>query len=467
MRSEKKGVRTLKEFTNYENMLDTKQYHALWSELIDQNPADIAGLLENIPAGKAVLIFRMLPKDVEAEVFADLSPDVQKALIGKLSQTEIQSIIEELFLDDAVDFIEEMPAGIAKKILTNAKPETREEINRMLKYPEDSAGSIMTVEYVDLKREMTVREAFTRIRKTGTDKETIYTCYVTDSERKLEGIVSAKTLMLSERDEIIGDIMDDVNLITAQTHEDREDVAHKVNKYDLLSIPVVDSEGRLVGIVTVDDIADVIEEEVTEDFEKMAAILPSDKPYLKTNPVILAKNRVVWLFVLMGAAMITGMIIEYYEHAIANVTILAVFIPLLMDTGGNSGSQSATMIIRGMALAEITPRDFAKIVWKEMRTGLMVGLGLSAVNFLRMWLTYRGDPEHGVNIFRIATTVSGTLLFTVVTANIIGGALPVIAKKCRIDPAVMAAPLITTIVDALALVVFFALASALVLPMYI
>ena len=456
----------MKDYAIYADMLDNKQYHALRSELIDQNPADIAGLLENIPVDKAVLIFRMLPKDMEAEVFADLFPDVQKALIGKLSETEIQSIIEELFLDDAADFIEEMPAGIAKKVLANARPEIREEINRLLKYPEDSAGSLMTVEYVDLKREMTVREAFTRIRRTAPDKETIYTCYVTDSERRLEGIVSAKTLMLAERDEIIGDIMEDVNLITADTLEDRELVARKVNKYDLLSIPVVDSENRLVGIITVDDIADVLEEEVTEDFQKMAAILPSDKPYLKTNPAILAKNRVIWLFVLMIAAMITGSILEFYEAAIASVPLLMFFVPLLMDTGGNSGSQSATMVIRGMALAEITPRDFLKIIWKEMRTGLLVGLSLSVVNFLRIWVTYRGNLEHGANVLRIAATVSGTLLFTVVVANIVGGSLPIIAKKCKIDPAVMAAPLITTIVDALALVVYFALASLLVLPLY-
>jgi magnesium transporter len=449
----------LTDYTTYEEMLDNKQYHALWKELSEWNPADIAGLIESFPTDKAVLIFRMLPKDIEAEVFADSDPDVQKALIGKLSETEIQSIMEELFLDDAVDFIEEMPAGIAKKILANAKPETRDEINRLLKYPEDSAGSIMTVEYVDLKREMTVREAFTRIRRTGTDKETIYTCYVTDSERRLEGIVSAKTLMLAERDEIIGDIMDDTNLITAETLEDRELVAHKVNKYDLLSIPVVDLESRLVGIITVDDIADVIQEEATEDFQKMAAMFPSDKPYLKTHPANLAKNRFLWLLVLMITAMITGGILDHYEEAIAIIPLLVTFIPMLMDTGGNSGSQSATMVIRGMALMEITPRDFFKVVWKEMRTGLLVGLGLSLVNFIRVWLTYRSHEEYGEGILRISAIVSFTLLFTVMAANLIGGILPIIAKKCKIDPAVMAAPLITTIVDAGSLLVFFGLAT--------
>jgi len=456
----------MRDFKIYEELLNNRQYNALRSELLEQNTADVAQLIESLKVAQAVLIFRMLPKDMEAEVFAELSPDVQKELIEIFSETEIQSILEELFLNDAVNLIEEMPAGIAKKVLATAKPETRDEINRLLKYPENSAGSIMTVEYVDLKRHMTVREAFSRIRRTGTDKETIYTCYVTDSERRLEGVVSAKTLMLSERDEIIGEIMEDMNLITADTLEDREEVARKVNKYDLLSIPVVDSEKRLVGIITIDDVADVIEEEVTEDFQKMAAIMPSDKPYLKTHPAVLAKNRVVWLFVLMIAAMITGGILEMYETAIATVPLLTFFIPLLMDTGGNSGSQSATMVIRGMALAEITPRDFLKIVWKEMRTGLMVGFSLSAVNFIRIFITYRNSFEHGANIIRIAATVSGTLLFTVVIANVVGGALPIIAKKCKIDPAVMAAPLITTIVDALALVVYFALASALVLPLY-
>jgi len=455
----------MKEFNIYEEMLDNKQYHALRAALIEENPADIAALLENIPVDKAVLIFRMLPKDMEAEVFADLFPDVQKALIGKLSETEIQSIMEELFLDDAADFIEEMPATVAKKILANAKPETRDEINRLLKYPEDSAGSIMTVEYVDLKSEMTVRQAFERIRKTGTDKETIYTCYVTNSERVIEGVITVKTLLLSEPEQIIGEIME-TNIISVNTGADREQAARIFEKYDFLSIPVVDSEMRLVGIITVDDIIDVIQEEATEDFQKMAAILPSDKPYLKTSPAALAKNRVLWLLVLMVAAMITGSILAFYEDTIATVTILTFFIPLLMDTGGNSGSQSATMIIRGMALSEITPGDFFKIIWKEMRTGLLVGLGLSVVNFLRIWITYRSDTEHGANVMQIAATVSGTLLFTVVAANIIGGALPILAKKCKIDPAVMAAPLITTIIDALALIVFFALASILVLPLY-
>jgi magnesium transporter len=315
----------------------------------------------------------------------------------------------------------------------------------------------MTVEYVDLKRRLSVSQAFDRIRKTGLDKETVYTCYVTDSQRKLEGVISVKTLLLSEPEQIIKDIMDS-NMIITHTDADREEVARLFEKYDLLSIPVVDSEDRLVGIITIDDIVDVVREEATEDFEKMAAMAPSDKPYLKTNVSRLATNRIVWLVVLMIAAMITGGILENFEHAIAAMPILTVFIPMLMDTGGNSGSQSSTMVIRGMALSEITPRDFLKVIWKEMRVGLMVGAILSAINFFRVWLTYMNNPDYGAKIMKISVTVSATLLFTVVVANLVGGILPIIAKKCGIDPAVMAAPLITTIVDALSLIVYFSLA---------
>ncbi|MCL2018522.1 MAG: magnesium transporter [Oscillospiraceae bacterium] len=447
----------MRDFEIYEEMLDNKQYNALRNELTDENPADISGLIENIPVDKAVLIFRMLPKDMEAEVFANLFPDVQEALIGKLSETEIRSIIEELFLDDAADFIEEMPAGIAKKVLATAKPETREEINRLLKYPEDSAGSIMTVEYVDLKSEMTVREAFSRIRRTGTDKETIYTCFVVDSERRLVGVVSAKTLMLAERDEIIGDIMDDVNLVTAETLEDREVVAQRVNKYDLLSIPVVDSEKRLVGIITIDDIADVVEEEATEDFEKMAAMLPSEKPYLKTSVFELFKNRIGWLVGLMIMGMGTGVILKVYEDVLLAVPLLIGFVPMLTDTGGNAGSQSATLIIRGMAVSEISSSDFLKAAWKEIRISLMAGVVLAVVAFLRVILFYHTETE----LFLKASVISITIIFTVFMAKLCGVALPILAKKLNIDPAIMAAPLITTIVDTCSLVVFVMIAKLL------
>ncbi|MDR0223130.1 MAG: magnesium transporter [Oscillospiraceae bacterium] len=450
----------MKDFNELEKMLDEKRFRLLHDELAEENSADIAALLETVPIEKAVLLFRMLPKDLAAKAFADLFSEVQQSLVERLSDKEIFNVIEELFLDDAVDFIEEMPASIAKKVLAYATPETREQINHLLKYPESSAGSIMTVEYVNLKRRMTVAQAFDRIRETGLDKETVYICYVTDSERRLKGVVSVKTLLLSQPEQVINDIME-TNLIITRTDADQEEIARLFEKYDLLSIPVIDSEDRLVGIITVDDIVDVVQEEATEDFQIMAAMTPSDKPYLKTGVARLATNRIVWLFVLMVAAMVTGGILEKFEKAIRAMPILTVFIPMLMDTGGNSGSQSSTLIIRGMALSEITPRDFFKVVWKEMRVGLMVGVILSSINFLRVWLTYTSNPEYGAEVMKIAGTVSATLLFTVVVANLVGGVLPIIAKKCKIDPAVMAAPLITTIVDALSLIVYFSLAAIL------
>ncbi|MCL1867164.1 MAG: magnesium transporter [Oscillospiraceae bacterium] len=440
-----------------EKLIDKKHFNLLRDGVLDIEPADIAAMIEQIPIDKAIIFFRILPKDIEAEVFANLDPDVQKSLIERLTDAEISDVIEELFLDDAVDFVEEMPAYIAKKVLERATAETREQINRILKYPQDSAGTIMTVEYVHLKRDLTVHEAFTKIRKFGLNKETIYTCYVTDSARRMEGVVSAKTLMLSDPEQVLSEVMD-TNLIFVHTDDDREKVAALFDKYDFLSIPVVDSESRIVGIITIDDIIDVVREEATEDIHKMAAMLPSDKPYLKTSVLQLGKNRITWLIVLMVTAMITGGILEKYEAAIACLPILTVFIPLLMDTSGNAGSQSATMIIRSMALGELTPGDFMKIIWKEVRAGLLVGVILSAINFIRIWITYRGNADLGADVMMISVTVSLTLLCTVVIANIVGGVLPVLAKRLKIDPAVMAAPLITSIVDALSLIIYFSLA---------
>ena len=437
-----------------EQLIDEKQFKLLRTGIADVNPADIAAIIDELPTEKAVVLFRVLPKDMAAEVFANLFHEVQQALIERLSAKEIFEVMDELFLDDTVDFIEEMPAIIAKKVLAHVTSETRELINQLLKYPENSAGSIMTVEYVDLKRHLTVAQAFDRIRKIGLDKETIYTCYVTDSERVLKGIVSVKTLLLSETDQIIGDIMD-TSIIFTNTDTDREEVAILFEKYDLINIPVMDSESRLVGIITVDDIIDVVQEEATEDFEKMAAMSPSDKPYLKTSAPRLARNRITWLIVMMVAAMITGSILETFEAAIAAMPLLVAFIPMLMDTGGNSGGQSSTMIIRGLALTEVTTRDYLKVIWKEMRVGLLVGSLLAVINFIRVYITYRSNPD----IFYVCIVVSATLLFTVVLANVVGGLLPIIAKKCKIDPAVMAAPLITTVVDALSLVVYFSLAN--------
>ncbi|MCL2755362.1 MAG: magnesium transporter [Oscillospiraceae bacterium] len=447
----------MKLYFDLEKLIDERRFNFIRDGLEDVEPADIAGMVEELPPEKAVVFFRILPKDMEAEVFANLDHDMQKSLIERFSDKEICEVIEELFLDDAVDFIEEMPAAIAKRVLAHATDETREQINKLLQYPDDSAGTIMTVEFVHLKRTLTVAEAFTKIRKIGPDKETIYTCYITDAERKIEGVVSVKNLLLAEPTEILGDIME-THMILVHTDDDREKVVKLFEKYDFLSMPVVDSEDRIVGIITIDDIIDVVQDEATEDMQKMAGMLASDKPYFKTSILGLTKNRIVWLVVLMVVAMIIGGILENFEGAIAALPILTVFIPLLMDTGGSSGSQSATMIIRGMALGEITPRDFFRIIWKEMRTGLLVGSILAIINFGRMWLTYMNHPEHGPNVIPIAMTVSITLLITVFIANVVGGLLPIAAKKLKIDPAVMAAPLITTIVDGFALIIYFSLA---------
>jgi magnesium transporter len=436
---------------------EARDYAAAKGLLATLNIVDVAEALGNMDKPMAVRVFRMLPKAKAADVFSYADPDTQLDIVQAITDHEIKEIVDEMFLDDAVDFVEEMPANVVRRVLAAVPEDKRELINTFLQYPEDSAGSVMTVEFVGLKLGTTVREAFKQIRGTGVDKETIYTCYVIDRSRVLLGIVTVRTLLLANPSDLIDDIMDK-NVISARTTDDRESLTSEFRRYGLLAIPVVDGEDRLVGIVTIDDALTVQEEEATEDIELMAGIAPSDKPYLKTSVPILAKNRIVWLVVLMLAAMITGGIIETFQHAIGVLPVLSFFIPLLMDTGGNSGSQSATMIIRGMAVGEITPRDFLRITWKEMRTGLMVGSILSVINFARIWLTY--SAEYRDSIIQISVTVSATLLFTVVTANIVGGILPIFAKKCKIDPAVMAAPLITTIVDALALIVYFTLAKA-------
>jgi len=444
-----------------EKLLDGKHFQLLHDELINANPPDIAGFIEELPVEKRVVLFRILSKDTASEVFANLPPDVQHSLIERLSDKEIFNVIEELFLDDAADFIEEMPAAVAKRVLAHATAETREQINRLMKYPENSAGSIMTVEYIDLKRKMTVAQAFERIRKTGLDKETIYTCYVTDSKRTIEGVVTVKTLLLSEPGQSLNDIMDD-NIILAHTDDDRENVAKLFDKYDLLAIPVVDSEKRLVGIITIDDIIDVVREEATEDFEKMAAMTPSEKPYLKTSVIQLFRNRIVWLVVLMVLGMGTGFILQGFEDTLTVVPILISFIPMLTDTGGNAGSQSSTLIIRGLALGEITTRDVAKVIWKELRVSLLAGVVLAAVAFLRVFIINHGEDH----IIAKTAVISCTLIFTVFLAKICGAVLPIVAKKLKADPAVMAAPLITTIVDAGSLLVFIAIAKALLSGIY-
>lgn len=432
-------------------LLDNKQYSNIRDILCSMNAADIANLFNELPIEKLPLLFRLLPKYLAAETFVDMDPDAQEHLIKGFSDNELKDVFDELYLDDAVDIIEEMPANVVKRIISNSDPNTRQMINEILQYPEYSAGSIMTIEYVSLRRDMTIEEALKRIRRTGIDKETIYTCYVTDNNRKLIGIVSARSLLLSEEDSIIEDIME-TNIIFVHTSEDREVVANIFNKYDLISLPVVDDEQRLVGIVTVDDAIDVILEEATEDMEKMAGIAPSDKPYLKTSVFDLWKARTPWLLVLMLSATFTGIIISSFENALKAQIILNSFIPMLTGTGGNSGSQASTTIIRGLSLGEIGLKDVFKIVFKEMRVGLLCGITLSVVNFGRIMIF-----DHVS--FSIALVVCLTLIATVFFAKLVGSILPIIAKKIGFDPAVMASPFISTIVDATTLLIYFKFAT--------
>lgn len=436
--------------TELMDLADKKRFRELKSRLIEMYEVDIASFIEELDAEKTVVVFRMLPKELASEVFACLEVERQQHIITSITDYELRSIMDDLFVDDAVDMLEELPATIVKRVLQNSSPDTRKLINQFLNYPENSAGSVMTAEYVGLRKNMTVEEAFAYIRKYGVDKETIYTCYVMDEKRQLEGVVTVKDLLMNDYHVIIGDIMDE-RVIKSYTTEDREEVVDTFNEYNLLSLPVVDKENRLVGIITVDDVMDVMEQEATEDFEKMAAMHPSEKPYLKTGVFQLAKNRIVWLMVLMFSSMITGGILLKYENAFAAIPLLVTFIPMLMDTGGNSGSQSSTMIIRGMAIGEVAPSDILKIVWKELRVGLIVGTALGLVNYVRLIIQYPGNEL-------ICLTVVLSIFFTVVIAKTIGCSLPVLAKVIHLDPAIMAAPMITTIVDACSLMIYFNLA---------
>ncbi|RGY99059.1 magnesium transporter [Clostridium sp. AM58-1XD] len=438
---------------NMEELLklaEEKQFRRLKEILAEMNEMDIATFLEELDSEKKVAVFRMLPKELSTEVFACLSVETQRHIINSITDFELKYIIDDLYVDDAVDMLEELPAVVVKRVLKNAGPDTRHLINEFLKYPENSAGSIMTAEYVGLRKNMTVEEAFAYIRKHGVDKETIYTCYVMDEKRFLEGVVTVKDLLMNPYDTVIGDIMD-THVIKATTTDDQEEVADDFNKYDLLSLPIVDHENRLVGIVTVDDIVDVIEQEATEDFEKMAAILPSEKPYLKTGVAELAKNRILWLLILMVSSMLTGGILGKYENAFSVLPLLVTFIPMLTDTGGNAGSQSSTLIIRGMAVGEIEPKDVFAVFWKELRVGAVVGVILGLVNYIRLIIMYPGNEM-------VCLTVVLSLFATVVLAKTIGCILPIGAKMLKMDPAIMAAPLITTIVDAFSLVIYFQLA---------
>ena len=434
-------------------LLTEKKFSQLKQLLSTMNPVDLAGILEEMPQDSLPLVYRLLPKELAAEAFAEMDNDLQEILIQAFSDKELQEVLDELYLDDAVDIIEEMPANVVKRILRQTSPEVRKKINEILHYPEDSAGSIMTIEYVDLKKTMTVDEAFSRIRATGVDKETIYTCYVTNHDRKLEGLVTVRELLLSPKTAIIGEIMQ-THVIAASTLDDKEKVANQLQKYDFLALPVVDQEYRLVGIVTFDDAMDVLQEENTEDIEMMAAITPTGKPYLKTSTTELWKKRVPWLLLLMVSATFTGKIIQAYESALAAQVSLTAFIPMLMDTGGNAGSQASVTIIRGLSLGEIRMSDLLKIIWKEIRVAILCGLTLSIANFAKMMLL----DQVGLSV---SLVVCLTLVVTVTIAKITGCTLPIVAKRIGFDPAVMASPFITTIVDALSLIVYFNFASIL------
>ena len=439
-------------------MLEARDLAALHDALIGMNPVDVAEEFEKLSETDAVRVFRMLPKDTAADVFAELNDDVQQTIIEKFKDAEIANIVGDMFLDDAVDFIEEMPAGLVSRVLANISVEQRNLINQFLKYPENSAGSVMTIEYIALKEHLTVSAAFDKIRREGIDSETIYTCYITDARRELIGEVSLKTLLLAQPDAKVGDIMETA-VIFATTTDDREEIANEFRKYGLLTMPVVDYEKRIVGIVTVDDVMTIQEEEATEDFELMAAMSPSDEPYLKTTVLSLVKNRILWLLLLMLSATVTGSIIGGFEEALATLPILMVFIPMLMDTGGNAGSQSSTLVIRGMALDEITSHDTLRVLWKELRVSSLCGLVLAVVNFGRIMLMNR--METVARTVRLGLSVSIALFATVVLAKVVGCMLPLGAKKLKMDPAVMASPVITTVVDAGALLVYFAIAHAL------
>ncbi|WP_066715201.1 magnesium transporter [Clostridium sp. Marseille-P299] len=429
-------------------LLINKEFTAIKSIFEIANPADLALLFEEFSEKELVLLFRLLTKDKAAETFAYMDSELQRILIEAFTEKELRDVMEELYVDDTVDIIKEMPANVVTRILQISDPKTRESINTILDYPNDSAGSLMTTEYVNLRKDLTVKEALDRIRKVGVDKETIYTCYVTE-HRKLIGIVSVKDMLLSDLNQTIDEIME-TNVIFLNTHEDRETVVKMFDKYDFLAIPVVDQEQYLVGIVTIDDAMDVLQEETTEDITKMAAVVPSEESYFNTSVLKHAKNRILWLLLLMLSATLTGAIITEYENAFATIPLLVSFIPMLMDTGGNCGAQTSTMIIRGLALDEIHFSDFFKALFKEFRIALIVSVILSAVNGLRILLMYH-DPL-------LALTISLSLIGTVILSKCIGCMLPMIAKKCKVDPAIMAAPLITTLVDTCSVLVYFNIA---------
>ncbi len=454
------GIDEEEKYELLNSLLEARQYRELKEQLVEMNEADIAEFLDPLSQERTVLVYRMLPKDLATDVFALLDPEQQEQIIHVINDAELKTIVEDLYVDDAVDMLEELPATVVRRVLKNTTPETRKLLNQFLQYPENSAGSVMTAEYVQLRKNMTVRESFDHIRQNCADKETIYICYVTDLERHLEGVVTVRDLLMNDYETKIGDIMDD-NVIKAVTTDDQEEVADSFTKYDLLSIPVVDHENRLVGIVTVDDALDVMEDEATEDMEMMAAITPSEKTYMRSSVFDIFRSRVPWLILLCLTATFTGMIISFYESQLGAMLCLTAFIPMLMGCAGNAGSQSSVIVIRGLSLDEIRFSDMFRVIWKELRVGLCCGAAMALVTFLKVMLVdHLLLQTEGITVM-VALVVSLTLLVAVLIAKLVGCTLPLIAQKIGFDPAVMASPFITTIVDAISLLTYFQIACML------
>ena len=435
-------------------LVEGKKYTTLRDILVTMNAVDVAAIFEDMPQDKLPLLFRLLPKELAAETFVEMDPETQELLIQGFSDNELKDVVDELYVDDAVDIVEEMPANVVKRILKQADPEMRKMINEILKYPDDSAGSIMTTEYVSLRPNMTVEEAIKRIRRVGVDKETIYTCYVTETNRKLIGMISMRTLILADDDDVIEDIMES-NVISANTLEDQESVAQMFTKYDFSALPVVDQENRLV-----DDAIDVLQEETTEDFEKMAGMAPSDKPYLRTGILETWKSRVPWLLVLMLSATLTSMVLTSYETSLAACTALTAFIPMLTGTGGNSGTQASTAVIRGLSLGEVEFSDTLQVIWKEIRVAVMCGVTLAACNFVKLMTVDRILLHNTGVTATVAFVICLTMVFTVLCAKTVGSLLPLLAERIHLDPAVMASPFISTVVDVVTLIIYLQVARA-------
>lgn len=437
---------------NIITQLENKNFQELKQMLETLNIADIAQIFEQLETPQQIVVlFKLLSKDVAADVFSFLDPEFQETIINALKDKEVSAIMNDLYIDDAVDFVQEMPANVVKRVLKNTNQENRDLINKLLTYPENSAGSIMTTEFIDIKQEISVDQAFKKIKQKAADSETIDTIFVTDSKRKIQGVVSIRDLIMADRDEKISEIMN-TNVIFACTHTDQEEVSRLFDKYDFQTLPIIDNEERLVGIVTVDDVLDVVTQEFTEDLEKMAAISPTEDPYLKTSAITHAKKRIFWLLFLTISASITGAIMSFFEAAFVAIPALVTFIPMLMGTGGNCGSQSATLVIRGLALGEISMKDYFRVAFKEFKVSLLVSSVLCIVNFFIVWLRYN-DPLLGL-------VIALSLIIVVIISEFIGGGLPILAKKCKLDPAIMAAPIISTLVDCIAIVSYFLIASS-------